>query len=342
LAQFAVMIVYLYQRRQTMSREHWIELNNAIWKVQKTWCEHRELTHPTARIVRVHLWGLICDRPVSWACKRENWAAAPKADQPDQLPDQSTMSRRTRRKEFERFMERVGQVLSGTPARQWIKLIDGKALPVAAHSTDRNATWGRGAGQKARGYKLHMIWGACSMPLEWAVTGLHVVEKRMASRMVKRLEGPGYLLGDGHYDFSALHDEVAAVNHQLIAPRQHPGKGLGHHYQSEHRLRSIQTLEVPWYVSQFGKQLYGQRKRIEGAFGNLCSFGGGLTCLPAWVRRPWRVRHWVHGKLLVNAARINCLRRAQARQEAQEKEAQEVANTASADQCGAGAGMEHA
>ena len=41
----------------------------------------------------------------------------------------------------------------------------------------------------------------------------------------------------------------------------------------------------------------------ERDFGNLVSFGGGLACLPAWVRRFPRVRNWTNAKLLVNAAR---------------------------------------
>ena len=40
------------------------------------------------------------------------------------------------------------------------------------------------------------------------------------------------------------------------------------------------------------------------------SFGGGLAHLPAWTRRIWRVRSWVHAKLLINAARIRCRRKA--------------------------------
>ena len=53
----------------------------------------------------------------------------------------------------------------------------------------------------------------------------------------------------------------------------------------------------------FSQSLYRFRRQIERDFGNLVSFGGGLTCLPAWVRRFTRVRNWVQAKLLVNAAR---------------------------------------
>jgi len=38
--------------------------------------------------------------------------------------------------------------------------------------------------------------------------------------------------------------------------------------------------------------------------GNLTSFGGGLSPLPAWVRHQDRVWLWVSAKLLINGARI--------------------------------------
>ena len=53
----------------------------------------------------------------------------------------------------------------------------------------------------------------------------------------------------------------------------------------------------------FGKSIHRFRNQIEREFGNLTNFGGGLICLPAWVRRFSRVPNWVHAKLLVNAAR---------------------------------------
>ncbi len=55
--------------------------------------------------------------------------------------------------------------------------------------------------------------------------------------------------------------------------------------------------------TEFGKKLYRFRRQIERDFGNLFSFGGGLTRLPPWVRRFPRVRNWVNAKLLINAAR---------------------------------------
>ena len=82
------------------------------------------------------------------------------------------------------------------------------------------------------------------------------------------------------------------------------GTGLGHHYQSPDRLRAIELLEPLAALNDFGPSLYRLRTDVERRFSQRVSFGGGLACLPPWVRRIWRVRYWVWGKLLVNAARV--------------------------------------
>jgi hypothetical protein len=295
-----------------MERESWTELSEAIGQVERRWRDPARYTHRTATIVRVYLWAARHDRPVSWACDADNWE---KRSRPDgALPDQSTMSRRTRTDAFERFNTAVGKRLAGRRrSRALAKKVDGKPLVVAAHSKDRDARWGRGAGQQSNGYKLHAIWSDCPMPEQWALTPLDVCEKRIARRMVKRLGGGGYLLADAYYDDSKLHDIAAAANHQLVAPRRAScrGKGLGHCYQSPHRLRCIDLTESPANVGNgFGTSLVrDERPQVERDLGNLCGFGGGLVCLPPWVRRIWRVRAWVHAKLLLNAARIHCRRR---------------------------------
>src|SRR5436190_21890225 len=109
------------------------------------------------------------------------------------------MSRRTRARSFERFMAAIVVWLAGTPrGSQLFKRIDGKPLPVAAHSRDRDARWGRGAGQDSRGYKLHAIWTQRrAMPEQWAVAPLDVDERVIARRLVGRLTGGGgYLQAD--------------------------------------------------------------------------------------------------------------------------------------------------
>jgi hypothetical protein len=214
------------------------------------------------------------------------------------------MSRRTRRDDFMQFLRRVGERLNGKAKPALVKVVDGKPLELPNHTTDPDATWGRGVSRMAVGYKIHAIWSGNPMPDALAITSLNVCEKRMAARLIGRVRGGGYLLGDAHYDASWLFDYCRHHCHQLVCPRAKPGTGEGHHYVSPHRRRSIAMLEVPEAVNGFGRELYDRRTDIERDFSQLTCFGAGLGALPSWVRRIWRVRNWVMGKLLVNACRI--------------------------------------
>ena len=176
-------------------------------------------------------------------------------------------------------------------------------------SQDRDARWGYAPGGKSKGYKLHTITSGNPMPDAFAITTLNVCEKQMAARMIQRVGGFGYVLGDAHYDASWLFDYCHGHDHQLLCPRAKPGTGEGHHYVSEHRRRAIAMLEMPRAVNCFGHELYEQRTDIERTFSQMVCFGPGLGQLPAWIRRIWRVRHWVMNKLLINAARIRINRR---------------------------------
>lgn len=291
-----------------MEREHWAIVSQMISEVGCRWDDQRRDTYSTAHIVRVYAWAVIHHCPISWACKPSNWDHRTR---PKRLPSQSQMSRRTRRQDFKQFLTRLGQRISGhSPSMQLLKLIDGKALPIPAHSTDRDAKWGRGAGQQAKGYKLHALWADRPMPEQWAVTALDQSEPRLAHRFIGRLGGAGYILADANYDSSALHDLAAEHEHQLLTPRPKPYTGLGHRKHSPHRLRAIDLLEQPVFpINRFGTSLYRQRTGIERRFAHATSFNAGLLALPPWVRRIWRVRSWVSMKLIINAARIRCLKR---------------------------------
>src|SRR5688500_12198936 len=289
-----------------MELERWAELSAAISAVAVGFGRHKRDRHSTALVVRVHTWAALHDRPVSWACRAGNWAPPAR---PAALPDQSTMSRRTRRPDFEECQRRVGARTNGRPKPALVKRVDGKPLELPNHTGDRDATWSRGVSRTSVGYKLHAVWSGNPMPDAFAVTTLNVCEKRMASRMVGRVGGGGYLPGDAHYDASWLFDYCHHHGHQLVCPRAKPGTGLGHHYVSPHRRRAIDLLEVPAAVNPFGPRLYDRRTDIERDFSGLACFGGGLAALPPWVRRIWRVRAWVTAKLLINAARIRLNRK---------------------------------
>jgi Transposase DDE domain len=292
-----------------MELERWAELSAAISAVAVGFERHKRDQHSTALIVRVHTWAALHDRPISWACEAAHWTPRTR---PKALPKQSTMSRRMRRPDFEDFQRRVGRRLDGKPAAAepaLVKVVDGKALELPNHSSDRDATWSRGVSRTSLGYKLHAICSGNPMPDAFTITTLNACEKRMAARMLGRVAGGGYLLGDAHFDASWLFDYCHHHGHQLVCPRAKPGTGIGHHYVSPHRRRAIDLLEVSPAVNPFGTGLYCRRTDVERDFSGLVCSGGGLAALPPWVRRIWRVRAWVTAKLLINAARIRLNRK---------------------------------
>lgn len=290
-----------------MEHEHWAQLSAGVSDVARSTKRDARHSHDISVVIRVYLWSVLHDRPVYWACNHRNWWPRTR---PDKLPSQSTMSRRIRTEAFDQFMSALGRRLRGSAPADLVKRIDGKALAVARHSSDPDATSGRGVGGMQRGYKLHAVWGSRPMPEAVEVLPLNHDERRVAKRLIPRLEGGGYLLGDNNFDSNDLFDFTAEHNHRLIAPRRpsFQKKNLAHRYQSPHRKRCIEMLEPgPGRSCHFGRALAADRRQIERDFGNATSFGGGLT-LPPFVRREHRVRNWVYAKLLINAARIRCNR----------------------------------
>jgi IS5 family transposase len=262
-----------------MERELWKIVSSTITAVDRGFAKGR-YAHSVGRIVRVYLWATLNDRPVYWACRKENWRGV---HQPSSLPDQSRMSRRLRQEDTQRFLAELLARLSDTQGPHLLKIIDGMPLTVSRHSQDADATFGYGAGGMSRGYKYHAIYGRGRMPLAWAVHPLNVDERCAAIELLGQLPDEGYLLGDRNYDANGLHDHAKQHGQQLVAARRYgTGRGLGHHRHSLHRIRSIDLLEGP---SDFGRSLYERRRDIETRFGNLRSFGGGLTHLPHKVRQ---------------------------------------------------------
>ena len=277
-----------------MERELWTLLYEMAWKLDKHWGQWK---YATADIVVVYFWCVLHDRPMVWGTDKANW---PDDLRPASLPTQSTLSRRMRRPDTLLLLIEIEQTwlaLVGT-SQLLIRMIDGKPLGVSGVSKDADARYGRGAGGMQKGYKFYAVWPTGPLPLTWALAPMSYSERTMAKRLIPSLPGSGYLLGDSEYDSNELYELAAAADHQLVAQKRQKHCGLGHRRQSPHRLRSLELLK-----HAFGKTLYRFRRQIERDFGNLVSFGGGLTSLPAWVRRFPRVRNWVHAKLLINAAR---------------------------------------
>ena len=264
---------------------------------------NRRYTFTDAAILEVYLFAVLNERPVCWACDPDNW---PSGRRRGPMPNASTISRRMRTESLTALAEQLLAALNTQHLAErvifLVAVVDGKALPIGPHSHDRQATWGRSTAGKAKGYKLHVIVTADGRVLAWRVAPMHIDERVMARRMLRKLEHSGYLLADGNYDSNKLFDAALARGIQFVAPRRGaPTSQLSKRGHSPARLRSKEMLEADRPV--FGRSLMKQRWSVERFFGSLCSNPGGLSHLPAWVRSWRRVRNWIAGKLILDAAR---------------------------------------
>jgi len=278
-----------------MERELWPRLYHLVMEVGKT-LRITDVTFQPHIIVLVFLWAALHDRPVCWACEERNWATTL---QPWTLPSPSTLSRRLRRLDTAMLMRALVLRIRQEGDPQLLAVIDAKPLPVGGASEDPEARCSRGAGMLAKGYKLYAILGERPTPETYRVYPMNISESKVAEELIPQLTGCGYLLGDGEYDANPVFDAAGAAGYQLLAPRKDPGAGLGHRCQSQYRLRCIELMG-----SAFDRGVYSQRRRIERTYGNMTSFGGGLSPLPAWARHQNRVWLWVSAKLLINGERI--------------------------------------
>lgn len=249
-------------------------------------------------IVKVYYWSVLHDRPVRWACEARNW---PLHQRRAPLPSEATMSRRLRKPSVVALLNTLEKrvVAPKQPGLFWI--IDGKPMTIGGCSKDRQAGYGRAANCMAKGYKIHAILDTEGSIADWRVAPMNKDERVMAERMLRTAPIQGYLVADSNYDSNNLHRVCDQRDQlQLVTLRRYgPSHGTGHRKQTRGRLRSMQLTENP--APAFARQMLHDREFIECRFAHWTNWGGGLTCLPAWVRTHRRVHRWVQAKLVVNA-----------------------------------------
>ena len=259
-------------------------------------------------IVRVWYWAVLHDRPVSWACRPENW---PPGYRRRRLPSDATMSRRLRSASVRALLTQLERRVIGPTEPGLFWMIDGKPLPIGGCSKDRQAGYGRAAGGKAKGYKLHALIGGSGVVACWRVAPMNTDERVMAERLVKAApaEVHGYVVADGNYDSNKLHTVCDRRGQLQLLTRRRYGsdKGTGHRRQSSGRMQSMARVENPFPA--FADGLLADRSEIERRYGHLSNWGGGLNGLPAWVRTHRRVSRWVQAKLVLTALKRQSITR---------------------------------
>lgn len=290
----------------------WSELYRVVTEVGKTHDRKRK-QYSDARIALVFLWSVLHDRPRCWACDPENW---PESERWRALPSRRTLGRRLRTVGVQLLIEQAQSHLRDRLPSSPLKLLDAKPLPVGGCSKDRDARVGRGAGGKAKGYRLHGVVDALGGAVEaWRLAPMSANEKPVAREALlpELPAGTLYVAADNEYDGNPVYDAAAAAaphapGAQLVTtPRRVRPKGLGHRRQSPRRLRSLALTDNPLAACglgpNFGQTIVRARDGVERRWGLMGNFGGGLGPLPNWVRRPRRVALWVAGKILIYMAR---------------------------------------
>ncbi len=279
-----------------MEHQLWLSIVNVLTSIHKA-PKPADFDFSDADIVKVFYWSVIHDRPIRWACRRWNW---PSWQRRKPLPSESTMSRRLRTESVQILLNTLEQRVGAPKKPEIFWMIDGKPLPISGCSKDRQAGYGRAANCKAKGYKIHAIVGSGGAIATWRLAPMNKDERVMAERMLRTAPIQGYIVGDSNYDSNNVHAICGRRDQQLVTLRRYgPGHGTGHRQQTAGRLRSMQLTESPYPA--FAKRLLHDRSDIERRFAHVSNWGGGLTCLPPWVRTHRRVYRWVQAKLVLTA-----------------------------------------
>lgn len=257
-------------------------------------------------VAAVHLWAVLNDRPMSWACSPH--ARRPRGFERERgvaWPSNSTLSKRLGTPSVVALLAELESHLLSLQcfsAMLGVYLIDGKPLRVSDYSKDDQAGWGWAYRTKAKGYKLFLLTDARGNVVTWRVGKMCDDERTIGKRLIRGCPRllPGYLVGDKKYDANTFYVAAAERDLQHLAPRTRPGGGVNNGGCHATRHRAIDLLESG--LHPMGPRLYDLRTTIERTVSTLCCRGHGLKDLPPWVRTYARVRRYVQAKLVIHLA----------------------------------------
>jgi hypothetical protein len=306
------LLCVLQRKEQSMDREPWrivlAAVRRAAGQVNKTHPPKRRPQFSDRLIVAMYLWAVAHDRPQSWACDRLHYSHVFRPRK--RLPSVSQFNRRMNCAHTRLILSLVHEDLGGDVDATALSYLDGKPLAVGVASKDPEAARGHVMGGWAKGYKLHAWMSEDRRIPLWCVAPLNRGEVPVARVLVEQIHEPlsprSLTLADSNYDTYDLHKELSACGGRLLTPlRQDPKTGQRHPVS----LRQMgparrELIEVKHKQPHLVRLVYRQRINAEGILGNLCGYGGGLTTLPPWVRRLYRVRRWVGGKIILYHARL--------------------------------------
>ena len=283
-----------------MDRDIWVVLACAVRLVcRRLGRPRRRFEFSDRLIILMWLWAVMHDRPLSWACRRENYSTL---FRPRRLPSISQFCKRLQTERFTRARGLLHGVLSARGRSDLLSLIDGKALVINDYSTDPDAHSGIASGKFHFGYKIHARASWSGFLVEYRVLALNEGEQTTARELLEHLPVGSMVLGDANYDSRYLYAAVRERGGRLLTRL----KGHGTQAKNLQKMGPArrEALEA-WRTDPFSCEgAMHQRDAIERHFAHLTSFGGGLGPLPAWVRRLRRVRLWVDAKIAVYHARL--------------------------------------
>lgn len=269
-------------------------------------------------IASMYLWCVLHDRPMCWAADPEHYDR--RLFRPRTLPSRSQFGRRVDSPRFDQLLGMIHADLAGPVSPSDGGLLDGKPLVVGVASKDPDAARGKVMGGYARGYKVH-IWSTLARKIVyWSLQPLNVAEQVVGEALLQHHPGfnaQALSLADGNYDCQRIYEALDAKGGALLSkPR---GMDLRHPepwFQQQANLHPKnkgggpvrgQAMAAWRSLPELARYLYHDRIHVEGTLSNLCSYGGGLGPLPAWVRRTKRVRRWVGVKIILYHARLDAL-----------------------------------